>query len=271
MKALDAYNPGSSLTIPSMYRKVGETSWTDVSSGSTFAGEALANYEVCIGVNQSAAGPNIEAYGDCFNYPVPCQETSTAEYTDARNDALETDLTATLIDMEDSKAIIDSGTTSDRIDIDAGDTAKIEIRYSGASEEDFGNIHCGELSNVVVFKINTTAYDEEDVTLTYKGRSMTRVTAPTSLAQAAGFQMVAFEFPVLESNPIYYLYLDLPADDTENPSGSDGGNVTVSLYDSAQFLNQDTNTVECGVNDEDGKDIGAAAADEATVRVEDDA
>jgi len=255
-----------------MYRKKGTAAWTDITSAGTFAGEPLKTYEICIGVNTSVAGPVIEAYGDCYDYNVPCQEISTTEYTNTRNDALATDLSVTLIDMEDGNAII-AGTASgaDQIDIDATDTAKVEIRWSGASEEDFGNIECGELSNVIVFKINTTAYDEEDIILTYSGRQMTRVTAPTSLAQAAGYQMIAFEAPVFESSPIYYMYLDLPADDTEEPSGSDGGNVTISLYDSAQFLNQETNTVVCGVNDENGQDIGAQAADTATILVEDDA
>jgi len=107
-------------------------------------------------------------------------------------------------------------------------------------------------------------FDEEDIAGTYNGQSLTKRTAPTSLAQAAGYQMVAFDFPVLESNPIYYVYFDFPVDATFRYLGS-SANITGYLYDSAQYLDRNTNTIECGVNNENGIDIGAVAADSFTV------
>ena len=84
--------------------------------------------------------------------------------------------------------------------------------------------------------------------------------------------MISFEFPVLESNQIYYAYFEFSAEASVNPNGSGTGvNITTYLFDSTMYLDNNDNIVKCGANDENSIDIGAKTYDIGFIDLEGDA
>lgn len=269
LSSTDFYNPGTAITTENMYREKGELTWTDIGSTDGFTANPGKTYEICWGTNTTADTPSVMAHGKCLEYLIPCLPTYKATFAEMRNDALQSEVTGTVIDVEDSTPILSTGGSQYRIDIDAGDTPTIEVRLSATNEKDYGNIFCGETSNVIVVHVNKTQYDEENFAASWKGKSLNRVSAPPSLNAANGYVDLAFQAPVLTSSEIEYVYLFWDADATANVTGYQS-NASIYLFDSAQFLDQNDNIVKCGVNDENGKDIGAGNYTEMTVYVQDD-
>ncbi|NOR84692.1 hypothetical protein GQ473_01100, partial [archaeon] len=149
----------------------------------------------------------------------------------------------------------------------AGDIKTLGAKFTGSYEEDFGNINAGEMSNVLVVRYNNTQIDKIELTSIVddqgKSYAVTEVSVPVVVGSASGTVQKAYTFPVIESNNGYKYKYVLDGDDTV-PVNTTITAVTWSLYDSGFYLDENTNTIESGVEDEDDAEIGAAAADTIT-------
>lgn len=266
----DNYNPGTAITdkgtLSFFYRKAGTTAWT--ADGDSFSATAGANYEIALGLNSttaSTADPQ-PIDGPIVNIQVPCDSTSTFEYS-FTNDEVATSLTAQGLDGSDGNVISATAT----IDIDAGSPVSIAVDWYAGFEENFGTLACGAMSNVYVVRVNTTEFDAPD--LEYKGTKLSSTNVPGVVSSAAGMKDYAFMGPVIESTKgqgSYPYTLILDPDDTVNPNGTHT-NTTVTVYDSFIYYDNDDNGIKCGVEDELDNEIGAAAADVLTIYTESEA
>jgi hypothetical protein len=273
VKTPDVYG-GTAVTTQNAYRKCGESSWTDVAGAGTFNADVGDKYEIVFGIDSD--DDTAEPYGPHITcddpYIVPCQETPTVERA-VVDDSLATDLTAVAFDPDDGNQI----TTSDPIDIDAGDIKNIRFKWQGAFEEDFGNRFTGDDTNVLVVRYNTTQFDKMYVTKD-DGTKLAPANVPTLLTSSSGYTDRAFKFPVLKSNAEYWFTLVADADDSVNPTGGDNtseptnfdvSNITLYLYDSNWYFDNDVTPaqVKYGVEDEDFAETGATAADTLEIYV----
>lgn len=272
---------GAAVTTKNVVERPGG-SWTQVNGAATFDANGYEVVKIVFGIGDANTEDDAEPYGCIISsWEVPCEETPIVSAArlccDKDNkcgvvdDSVATDLTATATDPDDGNTI--SG--SDPVDIDAADIKTIRFKFEGAFEEDFGNRFCeddmGE-KNVVVVRYNTSQYDDAYVTDTQGNRM---ASAPVSinrlLTSSSGYTDATFYFPVIRSNGEFEGKLVLDADDTVNPDGGQS-NVTIYLYDVNVYLDNDVTPAEpkCGIMDEDGNEVGAAAADSLLVVVTDD-
>ena len=83
------------------------------------------------------------------------------------------------------------------------------------------------------------------------------------LSITAGNTAKAWYVPVLQSNTVWAFYMVADASGSgKEPSGFDA-NITLSLYDSFYFQNNDVtpSSIDVGVEDEDGGEVGVTAPD----------
>ena len=258
MMTLDKYNEGTAVTTQNMYRQVVAPgvygSWTDVAGAGTITLAAGTELEYVIGIDTDDEAA--EPYGrHVKTFVVPAKVTSAiVEYV--ANDALATDLTGTYFDEFSSANTAQSWT--------AADVKTLSAKFTGAFEEDFGNIDAGEMSNVLVVRYNNTQIDKISLTsiVDDKGKSypITKVGVPVIQGSATGTVQEAYAFPVIESNNGYKYMYSLDGDDTVAINTTVTA-LTWSLYDSSFYLDSDDNVIKSGVEDEDSAEIGAAAAD----------
>ena len=132
---------------------------------------------------------------------------------------------------------------------------------------------CGEMSNVIVVRVNKTQF--EDVAVQFIGKDLTPTDLPGLVSSATGYKDYAFFAPVIQSTTVplqnaKQLTLVLDPDNTYDPDGGIS-NITMTYYDSAVFYNDDVaDHIKCGVEDEDDSEIGAAAADTLNIPLDDD-
>ena len=269
LKAIDSlYNPGTSIGhMPFFYRKSGETTWTD--GQGYFSAVTGATDEVALGASTTTAttAEPQPIDGPVITYKVPCDASSTLEVK-ATNDALATDLTGNALEPNDGNVI----SASDPIDIDNGGPVSIAIDWYATHEEAFGTIACGPMSNIIVVKLNTTAYEEDETEMYYNGQKLTKTSVPTLMSETSSYKNIAFKSPVLKSTEgqgSYPFTLTVDPEDGAgyNPGGHIGGNVTLYMYDSHIYYDNNDNTFKCGVEDETGAEIGAASADSEEIYV----
>jgi hypothetical protein len=261
---------GDAVTTKNIYREVGKSSFAEVAGAGTFNADVGEKFEIVYGIGDANTEDDAQPFGCKAEWKVPCQshpEASAAELCPGGgviDDALATDLVARAIDPEDNNVI----STADPVDIDNGDVFSIRAEWQGAFEEDFGNRFCGH-GNVMTIKYltqNFTSWYATDL----NGNRYPSIETPTLHAAEANYAAKSFEVPTLESNKIWEFYLVADASGSgKEPSGSDG-NVTVSLYDSNWYIDNDVRppVVRCGVEDEDGNEVGAAAADTLSIAID---
>ena len=257
------YNPGTSVgAISIMYRQKGASAWILGTTGA-FSGVPGAEYEVALGLNTTTAQTALAqpTVGPVISYTVPCDASYIKEVV-FTNDALSTDLSANAYDPV-TGLIVNNG--AQPIDIDAGGPVSVPVDWYSSYEENYGTLACGQFSNVMVVRVNTTEY--EGVNVQYYGQDLATASAPKSLPTWSGYSDYAFYAPVLESTmdqskKAFSIILD--PDNTVNPTGG-ASNVTAWLYDSAVFYNSNaasgSSLIQCGIQDETNAEIGAATAD----------
>jgi len=245
------YTPGTELTENIMYREVGGFGWTEIAAGSAIARAYNTQLEIMWGDCDST--PVETMHGPLMVYTYPCLETDDL-YVEVRNDV---DNTTQVTETE-----FDENSATGAQAISNGETMNLELTYRGTFETDYGNINCGELSNMIVFHYNTSNITEIDVlsvereTGVSKSWTPAAVTIPAGIAgdnAASYFTNVGYEFPVLESNNKYRVYYVVEADDTNDPAAAD---LLIYLFDSGYYLDNDDNQVYCGWEDEDRNEIG---------------
>lgn len=173
------------------------------------------------------------------------------------NDAVEGDLTARSFNPNDGNAI-GSGAP---IDINNGDVLNLKSSWQSAFKKDYGNRYCTS-GNVMVVKFNSSQYTTWDAT-TLAGVPYSTTAVPSLHSAASGYNAKAFEVPTLETNALWEFYLVADASGSgKTPNGS-VSNVTVTLYDVNFYHDQSVSPPVsiCGVEDEDGNDVGSAGAD----------
>jgi len=251
LETYDRYNQGTAITTKNMYRKVGGNTWTNVAGTGTIQLSAGTEIELVFGIDSTDEVE--EPPGEHMYYTLPCAETATLSVPVA-NDVDDTShATITVFD--------ENGATGAQA-VGAGDVKTVFIDITGKYEYDLGNIDCGETSNLLIAKYNTTSIDDIEVTgvtmetPTKKSYTVSTAGVPVGIAgalTATNFGLQGWELPVLESNSKYRVTYVIDADDTENPGASD---LEWYIADSAHYLDNDDNTIKCGVEDEDQTDIG---------------
>lgn len=267
----DVYG-GAAVTTQNIVRKMSGSSpmisTSDVAGAGTFDANAGDTYQIMFGIDSD--DDDEEPYGPIVKYTVPCEENPELEIA-VVDDAEATDLTAIAFDPDDGNQI----TTSDDLDVDAGEIKTVKFRWTGSFEEDFGNRWCEDddgVKNVLVVRYNTSTFDKVYATdlsgnkLPTAGIAINRI-----LSSSSGMTDDTFWFPVIRSNADYEYKLVLDADSTEEPKGS-YSNVTAYLYDVSHYIDNDVTPQGwlCGIMDEDANEVGAAAADSLSIYLEED-
>lgn len=150
--------------------------------------------------------------------------------------------------------------TSENETVDAGDTVSLKCEIKGVFEK--GMPHGG----VIVAEMNGSGYDEENTMLTgdiIGGK--TSVPTFYSLSDAVN-KARAFEVnPILSSGNREFIF-DFKADNNNDP-GSAADDITLKLYSIDCFKNTETNDFECGIENEDGIQVGILAGSE-TIQID---
>ena len=251
LETYDRYNMGTAITTQNMYRKVGANTWTDVAGTGTIQLAAGTQIEIVFGIDSNDEAE--EPPGPLMFYTLPCLETATLSVPVANDIDATGDASITVFD--------ENGATGAQA-VGAGDVKTVFIDITGKYEYDLGNIDCGETSNLLIAKYNTTSIDDIIVTgvtmetpskKSFGARSKGVPVGIAGALTASNFGLQGWELPVLESNSKYRVTYVIDADDTENPDGDD---LEWYIADSAHYLDNDDNTIKCGVEDEDRGDIG---------------
>lgn len=262
LSAPDLYG-GAAVTSQNAYRRVGTDSFTDVAGAGTFNANPGSKIEIVCGVDSN--DDDDEPFGDHFEYTVPCEPypTVTCKMID---DSIETDPTVRVWDPEDGTTI----SAAAEVDIDNGDVFNLKYEVQGAFEEDFGNRYCEEdgYRNVLVIEYNTTQYTSWKFT-DLNSVEYPRATVPSLFTGTAGYTAKAYYMPVLKSNTLNTNYLVADASGSGKEPAGVTSNVTLTVYDVDYFFNNDVSPtrVDCGVEDEDGADVGSTGALSTTIYI----
>lgn len=230
-----------------LYRVKGEKTWSTFTQGTAFAVSPGDTLEVVMGITTSDFTDN--AYGDMFEYTVPCEETPSIEkalYADEE----EGSLTATFYN-NDGDASAETYT--------AGQTQTVSVKLEASVDEYFGNPYLTGNPNVICLALNTTVWDTPEK-VSVDGVEMKAVSTPLRHSATAGKKDYCYEIPVVSDEAIF-VDLKLNADDTTAPGVDD----TASIYAANWFFNSDTGEIESGVENEEGTAVGTDAADTVTL------
>lgn len=253
---------GAATTTQNAVREVGTATWTDVAGAASFSANPYSTYEIIFGIDSD--DDDAEPYGPKKTFTVPCAPypTVSAEVVD---DSLYTDLTVRAWDPEDGTVI----SSSAPVDIDNGDVFNIKVEWQGAFEEDYGNRYC-DLGNVATVEYPTGNYTSIKLA-DINGNVYPTAPTPTLESISAGDTTKSFYVPTIESNGLWTFYVIVDASGSgKEPSGYETtGNFTVNLYDVNWYFDNDVSPsqVKCGVEDEDGADVGATGADTLDVYI----
>jgi len=261
---------GAAVTTKNAIRDVGAATFTEVAGAATFTADAGDKIEIVFGMGTD--NDMDEPTGCKVEWTVPCKANPTVYASelckDGANggvidDGVDTNLVVRAWDPEDGTVISDSA----KIDMDNGDVFNIKTEWQGAFETDYGN-RFTNCDNILVIHYNTSQYTRWKAT-DLNGVDYPAGAVPSTHTTAAGYTDKAFKVPVLKSNSLLAFYLVADASGSGKEPDGDESNVTVSLYDNTWFTNNDVSPaqVQCGVEDEDGTDIGSNGADSLTIQV----
>jgi len=262
VKTPDIYG-GAAVTTKNIYRKQGESTWTEVAGAGSFNADPGETYDLIFGIGDANTEDDDQPFGPKVSWTVPCESYPSISQ-EVVDDSVEGDLVVRFWDPEDGTVIAAAAT----IDIDEGDVFNIKTEWQGAYEEDFGNRFCnkGNLMVIEYLSSNYTGWHATDL----NGNKYPSATIPTLHTQTAGMVGKAWEVPVLKSNEIWTFYLVADASGSgKDPSKS---NITVTLYDVNWYIDNDVTPpqVKCGWEDEDGNDVGSTGSDTGTIYLEND-
>lgn len=249
INAYDLENPGTALTeATNLYRIKGQTTWKTFTAGTGFSVGVGETLEIVMGISTSDFTDN--AYGDYFEYTVPCEETPTIE-KGMYNDEVETSLTSTFYNADgDASAETFS----------AGESQVVSIKMKAGTDEVFGNPLISGNPNVIVLGLNSTEWDQPNQVYLEGGQELSSVEVPGRLSSVAGIKFYAYEIPVITDKEVR-VYLDLNADDSTAPATD----MTGYIYAGNWFINGDTANVDSGVETDEDAAVGTDAADSVTL------
>ena len=254
VQVTDFYNKGTAVTSKLMWRIKGGELWTNIANGGTIQQPVGTTIELVVGIDTT--DETAEPYGETLEYEFIAVPNDTLT-VNVRNDALATELTGVYFDRYDVVNTAQAWT--------AGDEWTLGFEFSGPKDKDFGNINVGTQSNVVVIKYNKSqiAKIEFDSILGSDGTIYDIKTANRPELVSTALGTVTYEFPVLQSSTRYKALYTITGDDDVAVNTTITA-LTIELYDSNYYLDNDDNVVLGGVEDEDKLEIGAAATDTIT-------
>lgn len=242
---------GTALTeATNLYRVKGRTSWSTFTAGTGFGIGAGKEIEIVMGISTTDFTDN--AYGKHIeSYIVPCEETPEIEFEMA-NDEVETSLSATFYN-EDDNAAAQTFT--------AGQIKDVSIKLQAGVDEFFGNPYLEDNANVLCLALNSTEWDIPLKVSIKSGAELSKYTGSIT-RQGGATDMVnyCYELPVITEDSVSII-LKLDADDTVAPATD----MTASMYAANYFYNSKTQTIEFGVEDQEGSAVGTDAADTVTL------
>lgn len=248
ISSYDIENPGTELTEgTNLYKAEGDTIWSTFTAGTGFAVDVGDTLNIVMGITTSDFTDN--AYGDKFEYTVPCSETPSVE-KGVYNDEVETSLTATFYNAD-----ADAGAEG----FSAGQTQDVSIKLQSGVDEYFGNPFIAGNPNVIVLDLNTTEWDAPEK-VSVDGVDLKKVSTPIRHSAVAGIVAYAYELPVI-SDSTTEVVLKLNADDSNAPATD----MTAYMYAGNWFINGDTAEVEFGVENEEGTAVGTDASDSVSL------
>jgi hypothetical protein len=261
INSYDLESPGTALTESSnIYRRKGDTSWTNFVAGTPFDVIVGAQYEILMGSNRTDEVDN--SYGSVFTTDaIPCRE-SVSKDVGVYQDSDETATTGTFYNADS-----DAGSESFVI----GQTQDVSFKFETPSKQVFGNPNIktsgisggqrAEFPNVFCINLNSTSWDAPEK-VSVDGTDMQRVATPLRHTLASQAVSYCYEAPVINDNSAS-IKVRLNADDTNAPVVT---NHTVNpavdsarLYAATFYVNADTSKVAWGVEDEDGTAVGTDA------------
>jgi hypothetical protein len=261
---------GATVTTKNIIRQSGLSTWTEVAGAATFERDPGTVMEVVFG--QGSDDDTDEPFGCKIEYVVPCSENprlSAAELcTDGGDsgvidDAVEGDLSVTMIDPEDQNSI----TGTEVVDIDNGDVMSLKTTWQGAYEEDYGNrfTPCG---NTLVYHFHQAGYTNMKATdlngVDYPPADVPGIHSVVALHKDKGYKV-----PVLKSNMLWEFYTVADVSGAGIEANQTTGNSTLTLYDNNWYIDNDVtpSVIRCGAEDEDDNDLGSNGADTFTMLV----
>lgn len=249
--SFDKDNVGTSLTeSTNLYREKGKRSWNNFTAGTSFEVSALKTYEIVMGITTTDFTDN--AYGQMFEYTVPCEENPSIE-REVANDEIETSLTSTFYNADDN-AVAET--------FSAGETQTIELRFKAGTDEYFGNPFFQGNPNVLVLELNSTTMDKPESVAIKGGAELKEVSVPGRQALSSGNNYYAYELPLIGDREVS-IEIALNADDSNAPAVDD----TAYMYAGNYYINSETGEVEFGVENEEDSAVGTDASDSVTIDV----
>lgn len=247
IKSYDALNVGTALTEgTNLYRIKGQKTWSTFTAGTGFAADPGQVLEVVMGITTADMTDN--AYGQKFEYTVPCAEAPSIE-KEVYNDEVETSMNAVFYNADGTAAA--EGFV-------AGQVQTISIKFGTGTDEAFGNPFGSERPNVMCLNLNSTAWDVPQW-VKVGGASMSRVATPLRHSVESTHRAYCYEFPAVVDEDIT-LEVRLDADDASAPAVDD----TAYFYAGNWFIDDD-GQVGFGVENEDGTAVGTDASDSLTL------
>lgn len=262
---------GAATTSKNLYRIVSDgtpiTTWTEVAGAATFTSNPGDEVQIAFGIG--ASDDDDEPFGPYKEWTIPCQSYPKLTQEVIDDTAAGTSLSSTLYDPNDGNSI----SSTDPVDLDAGQVKSIKWVLSGVFEESYGNPWCWSgmgKGNVVTIKYNNTQIDSIALT-DASGSELQAVTTPSLYASAAGFLTKSYQIAPIESTKEMTYFITVDTDDSINPDGGIA-NMTVYMYDVNMFQNNDVTppAIRCGVEDEDAAQVGGSTDFSATIVVTDD-
>lgn len=250
VNAIDRENLGTAVTeATNLYRKKGTNAWTSFTAGTAFAVSALETYEFVMGISTTDFTDN--AYGQKFDYTVPCEETPTIEKQVA-NDEIETELTSTFYNA-DGAAAAEVFT--------AAQVQTISAKIKTGADQSFGNPYLPDNTpNVICLNLNTSEWDQPDQVYLVDGTELMGVPTPQRHSAVASMISYCYEAPVFDEK-ITEIFIDMDSDDTNAPATD----MVMHIYAANWYINAKTGKLEYGVENEDGTAVGTDASDTLTL------
>ena len=254
VNVVDKYNTGTAVSTKLMWRIKGGDLWTNIANGGSISEPVGTTVEIVVGIDTT--DETAEPYGETLEYKFTAVPKDTITVK-VRNDALATELTGVYFDRYDVVNTAQAWT--------AGDEWTLGFEFASKKEKDFGNVFVGEQSNIVVIKYNKSqiAKIEIDSIIGSDGTVYDIKTASRPELVSTALGTVSYEFPVLQSSTRYKALYTITGDDSVAVNTTITA-LTIELFDSNHYLDNDDNVVLGGVEDEDSLEIGAAATDTIT-------
>lgn len=233
VNVVDKYAVATAENVNVAYRKVGETTWSTTTAGSTL--ELAPGDKI-----EFLADPSFSVgYGEDQIYTVPCKVKDSVTLQVAPK--ISASITGTFWNADGDTAAQDMG---------VGDAKTVSFRLTGEHNTDYGNAQIGY--NVLNCKVNSTEITDFQI------NGLQETAKPSIIPATTGMTDYTYKFPVMESNKDYKYDVYIVASDSVNPTHD----IVCTLYDTNYDINQKDGSLIQGVQDESRNNLGL---DESTI------